>query len=88
MFLYQLWCLHIVNWFPGVIALQVPFPLDEVLEFALSVLMGLNGLNLVLYFAFDHVRWWPHEVLTVFFCFDVGYKDHLFYLEGSMPSRG
>ncbi len=39
------------------------------------VLMGSNGLDFILFFTLDHVRWWPREVLAMFFCFDVGHKE-------------
>ena len=74
-FSYQLWGAHIACWFPGVIAFRVPFPLDQVLEFAPLISMGPDGLNLVLRFALDHVRRWPRVVLAVFFCFDVGREE-------------
>ncbi len=70
-----MWRLHIVLWFPGVIAFRVPFPLDQVLEFTSLITIGSNGLDFVLRFTFDHVRWWPHEVLAVFFCFNVRRKE-------------
>ena len=74
-FLYQQWGLHVVDWFPDVITFRVPFPLDQVLCFVLSLLMGLDGLYFVLCFPLDHVRQWPHEVLAMFFCFVVGCKE-------------
>ena len=74
-FLYQLWGAYIVRGFPGVIALRVPFPLDQVLEFAPLITMGPDSLDLVLCFALDHVRRWPHVILAVFFCFDVRRKE-------------
>ncbi len=46
-----------------------------VLEFTLLISIGLNGLDFVLCLSFDHVRWWPCEVLTVFFCFNVRHKE-------------
>ncbi len=74
-FSYQLWCLHIVNWFPGVVTLWVSFPLDQVLEFTPLISMGMNSLDFVFFFTLNHVRWWPCEVLAVFFCFDIGCKE-------------
>ncbi len=75
MFLYQLWGAYIVRGFPGVITFGVPFPFDQVLEFAPLIPMGPDGLDFVLRFTLDHVRRWPRVVLTVFFCFDVGRKE-------------
>ncbi len=72
---YQLCCLHIVLWFPGVVTFRVPFPLDQVLEFMSLITMGPDGLDFILHFTFDHVRWWPREVLAVFFCFDIGREE-------------
>jgi len=80
-FSYQLWGLHVVNGLPHIVALWVSLPLDQVLEFAPVMLVAPYHLNLVLFLAFDHVRWWPHEVLAVFFHLDVGHK------EGGMENR-
>ena len=74
-FLYQLWGTDVIRGFPGVVAFRVPFPLDQVLEFTPLIVMGPDGLDLVLRFALDHVRRWPRVVLAVFFCFDVGRKE-------------
>ena len=68
---YQLWGAHVVGWFLGVVALGVPLPLDQVLEFTPLIAMGPDGFDFVLCFTLDHVRRWPHKVLTVFFCFDI-----------------
>jgi len=92
-FSYQLCGLHVVCWFPGVIAFRVPLPFDQVLEFTSLIMMGSDSFDFilrfafvlhfafvlcfafVLHFTFDHVRWWPREVLAVFFCFDVGREE-------------
>jgi len=52
------------------------------------MLMGLNGLNFVLFFTLDHVRWWPHKVLAVFFCFDVRCKKDGVENGVNVPLRG
>jgi len=65
--------LKVVSWFPGVIALRVSFPFYEILQLFSSPLTSVaaNGLDLVLFFVVDKVRWWSGEVFSVFFCFDI-----------------
>ncbi len=87
-FSYQLWCLYIVDWFPGVITLQIPFPLDQVLEFVPVMLMGSNGLNFVLFFTLNHIRWWSHEVSAMFFGLDVRCKKGGMENGVNVPLRG
>jgi hypothetical protein len=68
---YQLWGLDVVSWFPGVITFWVALPLDKVLQLFLPPLMSVasDGLNLVLFFVVDKVRWGSREVFSVFFRF-------------------
>ena len=68
-----MWRLQVGHGFPGVIALRVALPLDQILQLFLSSMTSVapDGLDLVLFFAFYQVRGWPRVVLAVFFCFDV-----------------
>ena len=68
----QLRRLDMVSWLPGVVAFRVPFPFDKVLQlFSPSMtLVAPDGLDFVLFFVVDKVRWWSRVVLPVFFCFD------------------
>ena len=70
---YQLWGLDVVSWFPGVIAFWVSFPFDKVLQLFSPPLTSVaaDGLDLVLFFVVDKVRWRSREVFSVFFCFYV-----------------
>ena len=51
--LYEIWSMYLVSWFPGVIALQISFPLEEILElFSLSIMSVVPYLlHLVLRFS-------------------------------------
>ena len=59
--------------FPGVITLWVSFPLDQVLQHPLfpMTLVASYGLDFVLFFVINKVRWRSRVVLAVFFCFGV-----------------
>jgi hypothetical protein len=61
-----------VSWLPGVVAFGVPLPLDKVLQLFSSSMTSVasDGLDFVLFFVVDKVRWWSRVVLPVFFCFD------------------
>jgi len=74
-FSYQLWGLHVVDGLPCIVALWVSLPLDQVLEFAPVMSVAPYCLDLILFFTFDHVRWWPHKVLAMFFHLDVRHKE-------------
>ena len=59
-----------VSWFPCVVAFQIAFPLDKVLQLFFPPLtsVALDGLNLILFLVIDKVRWGSREVFSVFFC--------------------
>jgi len=63
--------LDVADRFPGVVALWVPFPLNEVLYLTLLTSMGSDGLNFVLFLTLYQVQGWPRVILTVFFCLDI-----------------
>ena len=64
--------LDMVSWLPGVVAFGVPFLFDKVLQLFPPSMTSVasDGLDFVLFFVVDKVRWWPRVVLSVFFCFD------------------
>jgi len=68
---YQLWGLDVVSWLPCVVAFWIALPLDKVLQLFSSPLTSVasDGLDLVLFFVIDKVRWGSQEVFSVFFCF-------------------
>ena len=56
--------MHLVSWFPCVVALRVSFPLDKILESSSPSMMSVvnNALHFILLFTIDQVRWWSGEV--------------------------
>jgi hypothetical protein len=56
--------MHLVSWLPCVVGVWVSLLLDEVLERPRPPMTSVveYGLNLVLLFSADKVRWWPCEV--------------------------
>jgi hypothetical protein len=62
----------VVSWLPDVVAFGVPFPFDKVLQlFSLPMTsVAPDGLDFVLFFVVDKVRWGSGVVFSVFFCFD------------------
>jgi hypothetical protein len=63
----QPWGLDVFNGLPGIVALGIPFPLDQILELAPPAAMAMvsNRLDFVLLPIIDKVRWGPREVLPV-----------------------
>jgi hypothetical protein len=63
----QLRGLDVFNGLPGVVALGVPLPLDQVLELSPPAVTAMvsNRLDFVLLSIIDKVRWGPREVLSV-----------------------
>ena len=53
----QIFSMYVLRWFPRIIAVWIPFPLDEVLYLALTPKHAVieNGLDLVLLFSIDQV---------------------------------
>ena len=64
--------LNVFDGFPGVVAFGVPLPLYEILQlFPLPLtLVASDGLDFILFFVVDKVRWGPGIVFSVFFCFN------------------
>ena len=71
--LHQLGGLYVVNQLPGVIALRVALPLDEILQLFLLPMtsVALDGLDFILFLVVDKVRWGPQVVFSIFFCLHV-----------------
>jgi hypothetical protein len=65
--------LKMVSWFPGVIAFGISLPLYEIfqLSFLSMTLVAAEGLDFILFFIVDKVRWWLGEVFSMFFCFNI-----------------
>jgi hypothetical protein len=61
-----------VGWLPSVVAFRVPLPLYKILQLFLlpMTLVAPDGLDFVLFFIIDKVRWGSGIVFSVFFCFD------------------
>ena len=68
---------HLVGWFPGVVAFRVALPLYEILECSRSSMesMVLNLFHFVLFFIIDQVRWGMGVVWTVGKSLDVWGKE-------------
>src|SRR5579863_2153764 len=75
--LYQVGGMHLVSWFPGVIAFRVALPFEEILELFSSTMTSVASylLHLVLRFSRDKVRWRSGVVGSVRVHFDVWGKE-------------
>ena len=64
---------YLVCWVPCVIAFQVPFPFEEILQFLLSSKEAVIAYCFYLVFIFFNyeVRWWSGVIGSVFFGFDI-----------------
>ena len=76
-FLQELGGLQVSCGFPGIVALRIPSPLDQILQLFLLPMMSVafDGLDLVLFFASYQVQGWPQVVLAMFYCFDIWGKE-------------
>jgi hypothetical protein len=63
----DLWHMQLFCQLPGVVALQISFPFEEILKsFVLPNLsMGADIFDFVFSLAFDEIRWRSREVRTV-----------------------
>ena len=70
----ELRSVNLVSWFPGIVRLWIPFPLDKILESSspTGVSMIDHLLHLVFFFSFDKVRGWPRIVGSVCVRFTIG----------------
>jgi hypothetical protein len=64
-------CEHVFLVDPLVLCIQIPLPLDEVLQFAplSETPRGHDSLHFVFFFPIDKVRWWLIVVCAVEPCF-------------------
>ena len=55
----EIWGMHLVSWFPGVVTFRVAPPLYKVLEHSRASMMSVISdlLHLILFFVIDQVRW-------------------------------
>ena len=62
--LYEVWGMHLISRFPCVIAFQIAFPFEEILELFLSSMMSVASylLHFIFRFSCDKVRWWSGVV--------------------------
>ena len=75
--LYEIRGVYLISWLPGVIALRVSFPFEEILELFPSSMTSVAPylLHLVLCFSRDKVRWWSGVVGSMGVCFNVWGKQ-------------
>jgi len=71
---YQVWCMGVCCGFPCVIAIRIPFPMDQILQGSIApkISMIMNPLHFVLFLVIDQVRWWLGEVWAVCGRFAIG----------------
>jgi hypothetical protein len=66
--------MNLCDWFPGVVAFWVPFPLDEVLQSSRPSVASVadDALNFKLFFTINQIQRWAREVWSVGGCFLIG----------------
>ena len=62
--LYQVLRVYILGGFPCIVRQWVALPLDQILQLALMpmTLVVDDGLDLILLFIFNQIRWWTRKV--------------------------
>ena len=76
----EIWGVHLVSWFPGVVTFRVAPPLYEILEHSGTSVVSVisNLLHLVLFFIINQVRWGSGVVWAMGVCFNIwGKKGHV-----------
>ena len=60
----QFWGENLFRWFPRIVCVWVPLPLDQILKSPIPPVITVirNGLHLELLFSVDKVRGWPRVV--------------------------
>jgi hypothetical protein len=61
------WCMDLISVFPGVVAFEVTFPFDQILQ-GLAPPLGLVRTYLfyfVFFFPINQIRWWSGKVWSV-----------------------
>ena len=69
----EIWGIHLVSWFPGVVTFRIALPLYEVLEHSgMSMMLVVPYLlHLILFFVIDQVRWGLGIIWAMGTCFDI-----------------
>ena len=69
----QLWSEHLIGELPGVVRFRIPFPFDQVLEFAPSTMEAMvsNSLDFVLLFSIHYLRRGFRKVDPMFLRFTI-----------------
>jgi hypothetical protein len=59
---------------PGVVAVGISLPLDQILELPASTFEPVidDGLHFIFFFVSDQVRWWSAEIGSVSGSFTIG----------------
>ena len=59
--------MDLISWFPGVVALGVSLPFDQILELSRASELSVcdNSFDFIFFFSIDEVRRWSGEVWTV-----------------------
>jgi hypothetical protein len=73
----EVWGVNLCGWFPGVVALRVSFPFDQVLQHSGPTLTSVanDALDFKLFFAINQIRRWAREVWSVGGCFLIGGEE-------------
>ena len=73
----EIWGIHLVSWFLGVVTFRVALPLYEILECSgMSVMLVISDLfHFVLFFIIDQIRWGMGVIWTMGMCFDIWGKE-------------
>ena len=86
----EIWGIHLVSWFPGVVTFRVALPLYKILECSGMSMMSVisNLFHLILFFVVDQVRWGMGVVWTMGMCFDVWGKKGCVEDQMNCPGDG
>ena len=71
---FEFWGEDLLICFPRIVSRGIPFPLDEILQFAPSAKEAVShdGLDLEFLFPLFHDGWRAVVVCSVFYCFAIG----------------
>jgi len=72
--LYQVIRVYVLGGFPCIVRRWVTFPFDQILQLAPTPVTSVvdNGLDLILLFIFDQIRWRAREVGSVSSSLSIG----------------
>ena len=74
-FCHQKWSVYVFPWFPRVVGIRIPFPANEVLFSRLPCPHVRDLFYFPLHHPFNQVRWWFHEVFSIFRCLLIGVEQ-------------